>query len=75
MSFDIVSAGHVMALRFRSVRLGVGRQMISKAVHVMLVSLFLLEMVRIVKKPGGKEQKDELNFAFVNQQDNTYCVH
>lgn len=40
----------VTALSLMSKTLGVGRQMILEAVCVMLVSLFLLEMVNMVKK-------------------------
>lgn len=49
MSFAIVTARHVMALRFISDRLGVGKQMILETVCVMLVTLFLVEMVNMMK--------------------------
>ncbi len=50
-----------------SERLGVGRQMISEAVRVMPVNVFLLEMVNVVKKQGDLQQ-DGLNYTFVKQQ-------
>lgn len=53
MSFAIVSARRAMAPQFMSEKLGVGRQMIWEAACVLLVSLFLLEVVNMVKKQGG----------------------
>lgn len=44
-------------------RLGVGRQMILEAVHVMLVRLFFLEM----DEAGGTVEHG-LDYAFVKQQ-------
>lgn len=62
MSFAIVSARHVTAVCFMSERLRVGRQMILEAVCVMPVSLFLLEMMNMLKK--HEERHSRLNCAF-----------
>lgn len=63
----MVCAVRVMALLLRSERLRAGRHIISMALCVMRIGLFLLEAVSMEEKRGTIEGNG-LNYDFVSQQ-------